>query len=292
MLGQARRILRRRWTAGAISEWRPVPDGIARPGYYQTGLVGPAPSTAAICDADTIARLRTAGALARRMLDLACSLAAPGITCDAVDAIVHDAIVAERAYPAPYNYMGFPKSVCASPNEVICHGIPDDRALKDGDVVSFDVSVYLDGVFGDNCGTVVVGDADPVARELVAASQKALDDAIATVRPGACLTEVGDAVCAAADAGGFGVVRQYCGHGIGDVFHAPPLVQHCRNRDAFELKPGHVFTIEPMLTEGSPDLYVADDGWTVLTSDAKRAAQFEHMVLVTEDGHEILTLPN
>mmetsp|Transcript_23164 Transcript_23164/g.69662 ORF Transcript_23164/g.69662 Transcript_23164/m.69662 type:complete len:361 (-) Transcript_23164:74-1156(-) len=280
---------RRHWTGGAVSAWRDVPPQIARPSYARTGLVSPGPAAAAICDAATIERLRRAGRLARRVLDYACSLAAPGVSTDAIDALVHDRIVAEGAYPAPYNYMGFPKSLCASPNDVICHGIPDSRVLADGDVVSFDASVFVDGVFGDNCGTVCVGGVDDAGRRLVDATRDALAAALDVVRPGACLTEIGDACSDVADARGYGVVRQYCGHGIGTTFHAPPLVSHARNRNVFRLEAGHVFTIEPMLTEGSPDLYVAGDGWTVLTRDGRRAAQFEHTVLVTDDGHEVLT---
>jgi len=279
------------WTAGHVSPWRAIPANIEKPSYSSTGLVLPAPPSATVADAETIDALRAAGRLARRMLDFACSLAAPGVSTDAIDAEVHEAIVAAGAYPAPYNYMGFPKSICAAPNEVICHGIPDSRILEEGDIVSFDVSIYAGGVFGDNCGTVAVGAADDAANALVATTQRALDDALATVKPGACLTAIGDACADAAATRDYGVVRQYCGHGIGRVFHAPPLVQHCRNRDAFTLVPGHVFTIEPMLTERSPELYVADDGWTVVTRDGGRAAQFEHMVLVTDDGHEVLTLP-
>ncbi|KAH8044775.1 metalloendopeptidase [Aureococcus anophagefferens] len=301
------------WTAGHVSPWRAIPASIERPSYSSTGLVLPAPPAATVADAETIDALRAAGRLARRMLDFACSLAAPGVSTDAIDAEVHEAIVA-AGVPA-YNYMGFPKSICAAPNEVICHGIPDSRILEEGDIVSFDVSIYAGGVFGDNCGTVAVGAADDAANALVATTQRALDDALATVKPGACLTAIGDACADAAATRDYGVVRQYCGHGIGRVFHAPPLVQHCRNRDAFTLVPGHVFTIEPMLTERSPELYVADDGWTVVTRDAGqqkgakfptskapisavfhsrdggRAAQFEHTVLVTDDGHEVLTLP-
>ena len=143
------------WTAGHVSPWRAIPANIERPSYSSTGLVLPAPPSATVADAETIDALRAAGRLARRMLDFACSLAAPGVSTDAIDAEVHEAIVAAGAYPAPYNYMGFPKSICAAPNEVICHGIPDSRILEDGDVVSFDVSVFADGVFGDNCGTVL-----------------------------------------------------------------------------------------------------------------------------------------
>ena len=185
--------------------------------------------------------------------------------------------------------MGFPKSICASPNDVICHGIPDSRVLRDGDVVSFDVSVFVDGVFGDNCGTVCVGDVDAAGRRLVDATRGALDAAIAVVRPGACLTEIGDACSDAADVRGYGVVRQYCGHGIGRQFHMLPFVQHFRNGDALTFREGMVFTIEPMLVEGSSDCRVLDDGWTVVTNDGGRAAQYEHMVAITRDGHEVLT---
>ncbi|KAH8044452.1 metalloendopeptidase [Aureococcus anophagefferens] len=252
---------------------------------------GPRPARASIGDRrrrETIDALRAAGRLARRMLDFACSLAAPGVSTDAIDAEVHEAIVAASAYPRRTTTWAS-RNPSAAPNEVICHGIPDSRILEEGDIVSFDVSIYADGVFGDNCGTVAVGAAGGGGEALVATTQRALDDALATVKPGACLTAIGDACADAAATRDYGVVRQYCGHGIGRVFHAPPLVQHCRNRDAFTLVPGHVFTIEPMLTERSPELYVADDGWTVVRSGA--APRSSSTVLVTDDGHEVLTLP-
>ncbi|KAJ8607123.1 hypothetical protein CTAYLR_009157 [Chrysophaeum taylorii] len=240
-------------------------------------------------DGETVERIRVAGRLARRMLDLACSLAEPGRSTDEIDAIVHEAILKEGAYPAPLNYLGFPKSLCASNNDVCCHGIPDDRPLVNGDVVSFDVSVFLDGVFGDNCETVIVGEPDRDALVLVDAARAALDAACAVVGPGVCLTAVGDAVAKVAEPLGLGVVKQYCGHGIGTQFHTPPLVQHFPNRDKFTLKPGHVFTIEPILTERPTELFVADDRWSVYAQDAARAAQFEHMLLVTPHGCDLLT---
>lgn len=222
------------------------------------------------------------------MLDVACSLAKPGVSTDQIDAIVHDAIVREGAYPAPLNYMGFPKSLCAAVNDVCCHGIPSAAPLRDGDVVSFDVSVFVNGVFGDNCATVIVGKADDQAIDLVETTREALDAAVGAVGPGACLTAVGDAVADVAK--GYGIVRQYCGHGIGTTFHAPPFVQHFRNRDKFVLRPGLVFTIEPILMEHPTEIDVDDDQWTVFTRDGARAAQFEHMVLITDHGAEVLTV--
>ena len=186
--------------------------------------------------------------------------------------------------------MGFPKSICASPNDVICHGIPDSRVLRDGDVVSFDVSVFVDGVFGDNCGTVCVGDVDAAGRRLVDATRGALDAAIAVVRPGACLTEIGDACSDAADARGYGVVRQYCGHGIGEYFHCAPNIPHyAGNKAKFTMKAGHIFTIEPMVNMGSWKDTHWLDGWTAVTKDGKPSAQFEHQLLMGENGVEVLT---
>lgn len=176
-------------------------------------------------------------------------------------------------------------------NDVICHGIPDTRPLRDGDIVSFDVSVFMNGVFGDNCGTIIIGEGDDEARALVDAARQALDESVALCRPGACLTEIGAACGAVAERNSFGSVRKYCGHGIGQQFHMQPMVQHFRNADRLELVPGMVFTIEPMITAGHHDSRVWSDGWAVLSLDGGRSAQFEHTVLITDDGHEVLTLP-
>lgn len=222
--------------------------------------------------------------------------------------------------------MGFPKSVCSSINEVVCHGIPDERPLELGDVVSFDVSCYLGGVHGDNCATVIVGDVEEegihvddgestttrdwvipphktqftsdkeqeriiTARRLVQAALEARDEGVAACKPGACLTDIGDAIHAVSDAYGYDTVRHYRGHGIYEEFHRAPFVKHFRNDDRMELLPGMIFTIEPMITEGNADCYEWNDNWTVVTRDGGRCAQFEHTVLITEDGVEILTLP-
>jgi len=312
-----------------------VPSEIARPPYAETGRVpfSRYPDQILLHDEASIAKMRRAARLARRSLDFACQLAVPGTTTDTIDVAVHNALIAESAYPSPLNYAGFPKSLCSSVNEVICHGIPDTRPLQSGDLVSFDVSCYIDGVHGDNCASVIVGDnvsslennnnnnnnADemdncierdwrgvPVkvdfkskeeeshyvsCRRLVKATRESLYAAIEACGPGACLTSVGTAICDVADHYEYNSVEKYRGHGIGQEFHCPPYVKHYRNDDKLELLPGMIFTIEPMLTIGSPECFEWDDQWTVSTVDGGWAAQFEHTVLITEEGVEILTLP-
>lgn len=283
-----------------------VPPHIARPPYARTGRVPEPPHFIAINDKEQIEAIRKSAQLARDVLDLACSSAKVGMTTNDIDAIVHDAIIKAGAYPSPLNYAGFPKSVCSSINEVICHGIPDNRRMKKGDLASFDVSCYFDGFHGDNCGSIIVGDNDPnlsfsskeeellfiTGRRLIQATKEALSAAISTCHDGSCLTEVGDAISSVADAYGYATVEKYRGHGIGRDFHCPPFVKHYRNEDYLTLREGMVFTIEPMITEGRQDCCEwKEDGWTVVTKDGGRAAQFEHMVAITSDGAEILTLP-
>ncbi|GMI42556.1 hypothetical protein TeGR_g10566, partial [Tetraparma gracilis] len=171
------------------------------------------------------------------------------------------------------------------------HGIPDDRPLRDGDVVSFDVSCFLGGVHGDNCGTVCVGDVDEAGVRLVEAAQEALDEGVRAAGPGRCLTKVGAAIHAVADKYGYDTVRKYCGHGVADHFHAPPFVKHFRNEDELILQPGMIFTVEPMITEGRQASVTWRDNWTAATADGGRAAQFEHTILITETGVEVLTVP-
>lgn len=290
-----------------ISAPRSVPYHIPAPPYAETGQV---PiifyDSVKIHSPTSISKMREAGRLARRTLDYACALAKPGVTTDAIDVLVHDSIVSQNAYPSPLNYAGFPKSLCSSVNEVICHGIPDMRPLEYGDLVSFDVSVFFNGVHGDNCATVIVGDNSKnkeeeiekndysmkTERRLLKAAQESLTAAIKTCRPGSCLTEVGEAIESIAEKYNYSTIRKYRGHGISDVFHSAPYVKHYRNTDALTLQPGMIFTIEPMIVEGDWECYEwASDNWTVVTSDGGRSAQFEHTVLITEDGVEILTLP-
>ncbi|GKY98502.1 hypothetical protein MPSEU_000807300 [Mayamaea pseudoterrestris] len=303
---------------------RKVPASIAYPPYAKTGIVHMSPThdKIKIHDAASMQRMRSAAQLARVALDLACSMAndaaVANVTTDDIDQAVHDFIIERGAYPSPLNYAGFPKSLCSSINEVICHGIPDTRVLQVGDVVSFDVSCYLNGVHGDNCATVIVGDVQAEntigadwrgvpyrahfdaaedqlhfdeARRLVQTTRQSLYAAIETCRPGGCLSDIGAAIQDIADAQGYSSVYKYRGHGISEEFHCAPFVKHYRNRDVCKLQPGMIFTIEPMLTQGLADCFEWDDDWTVSTSDNGLAAQFEHTVLITDNGVEILTLP-
>jgi methionyl aminopeptidase len=287
-----------------VTEQRRIPvlhgkhSHIVQPPYAQTGQL---PFSifghhiVELQNKETVKRLRKAGALAAHVLKMACGMAKPGITTDDIDILVHEAILAEGAYPSPLNYRGFPKSVCSSVNEVICHGIPDMRELEYGDVVSFDVSCFLNGVHGDNCATVIVGDDGNTSdfeeeRRLVATAQEALRAAIATCAPGSCLSDIGGAISDVAEANGYSTIEEYRGHGIGETFHCAPFVKHYRNFDKLELTAGMVFTIEPMLVTGNTaDTVEWSDGWTVATADGGLAAQFEHMIYVSETGIEILT---
>ncbi|EED93481.1 probable methionone aminopeptidase, partial [Thalassiosira pseudonana CCMP1335] len=249
-----------------------------------------------IHDADSIAKMRKAAQLARKLLDYAChpSIARAGTTTEQIDSLIHDAALANSAYPSPLNYMGFPKSLCSSVNEVVCHGIPDTRRLELGDVVSFDVSCFVGGVHGDNCATIVVGDVNDefvTARRLVQAALESRDEGVRACKPGGCLSDIGSAIHAVADAYGYDTVRHYRGHGISSDFHCAPYVKHYRNNEGMELIPGMIFTIEPMLTEGMAECDEWSDNWTVVTKDGGRAAQFEHTVLITDTGVEVLTVP-
>ena len=300
---------------------RTVPSHILRPAYADKGVVPMSlfPEQIRIHDATSADKMRQAARLARKVLDYACSLAKPGVTTDDIDKEVHEAIIAHNAYPSPLNYAGFPKSVCSSINEVICHGIPDTRPLEAGDIVAFDVSCFLNGVHGDNCATVVVGDMQDIdegggsdwrgipykmdhedealeayfqaARRLVHATRESLYAGIGACRPGADLSDIGAAIHDVCDAYGYDTVQKYRGHGISEQFHMAPYVKHYRNQDHCDLVPGMIFTIEPMLTEGRSSCREWSDNWTVVTDDGSLSAQFEHTVHITESGVEILTLP-
>jgi methionyl aminopeptidase len=212
------------------------------------------------------------------------------VTTDELDAIAHEECIRRGGYPSPLGYNGFPKSLCTSINEVICHGIPDSTVLKDGDIVNCDVTIYLNGVHGDTNATFLVGDVDAESRRLVEVTRECLDHGIAAVRPGAQLREIGRAIQAHAEGNGYGVVRAFVGHGIGRSFHSDPQVYHYDNPAAKTiLEPGMTFTIEPMITIGDWRHELWDDGWTAVTVDRSRTAQFEHMLVVTDTGAEILT---
>lgn len=239
-----------------------------------------------------VMKIKRSAKLARKMLDYANSLVQAGITTEDIDLLTHQEIIAHGAYPSPVNYCGFPKAICTSVNEVVCHGIPDDRKLVEGDMISIDVSLFLDGFHGDNCGTVIVGKSqDSGALKLIDATQECLDQAVAACGPGRCFADIGAAIERVAASRDVRIVREFCGHGLGPTLHMQPLVEHCHNRSKIIMEPGMVFTIEPIIVEGNRRISVWSDGWTAATFDGLRAAQFEHEVLITENGAEVITIP-
>ena len=275
-----------------VSPRRPVPGHIAKPQYADTGQPAPRHPVPPVVTPEQAERLRRAGRAASGVLERVGAAVAPGVTTDELDALAHEAILALGAYPSPLNYQGYPKSLCTSVNEVICHGIPDDRALAAGDIVNCDVTLFLDGVHGDTSATYFVGEVDEPSRRLVAVTHECMMLGIEAARPGGRVRDVGRAIEAHAQRHGFGVVRAFVGHGIGEQFHTAPHVPHYDDPDATtELLPGTAFTVEPMITAGDWRAVLWDDGWTAVTADGHRSAQFEHTVLVTERGPEILTVP-
>ncbi len=278
---------------GRVSPLREVPEDIERPPYVIEGEVNrwDEPLVKA---PETIEAMRRTGAEAARILALAGAAVEPGITTDELDAIVHDATIAAGAYPSPLLYGGpgnpYPKSVCSSVNEIICHGIPDDRPLQDGDICNLDVTIFREGVHGDTNRTFFVGTVDELSQRLVRVTDECLHRGIEAVRPGAPFNEIGRAIQAHAEAEGFGVVRAFVGHGIGQQFHTDLHIPHYYEPRLTEvMEEGMTFTIEPMITVGAHDHVMWNDGWTAATIDRKRTAQFEHTILVTADGAEILT---
>jgi methionyl aminopeptidase len=242
---------------------------------------------------EDIAKMRRVCRMSREVLNEAIASVRPGITTDDIDQIVHEACIRRGAYPSPLNYRGFPKSVCTSVNEVICHGIPDGRPLQNGDILNIDVSVYYDGFHGDLNETVLVGDGvDQRGRELVECTRRCLDLAIAACGNGVKYRDIGAVIEAEAKKSGFSVNRTYCGHGINRLFHCPPTVPHYAGNKAIGImRPGHVFTIEPMVCEGASRDVHWPDNWTAVTADGKRSAQFEQTLFINDEGLvEILTL--
>lgn len=284
--------VRDRVRPGTVGPTRQVPDEIPRPDYAQTGEPGPPPTAPPVRQGEELDRIRAASRAARTVLERVAEAVEPGVTTDELDAIAHEEAVRLGAYPSPLNYHGFPKSLCTSVNEVICHGIPDDRPLTEGDIVNCDVTVYYQGMHGDNSVMGLVGEVDEASRHLVEVTYEAMMRGIAAVRPGAQVRDIGRAIQSYAESEGLGVVRAFVGHGVGEQFHCPPIVPHYDSPDATTtLEPGMVFTIEPMLTQGTPRHSLWEDRWTAVTADLGRSAQYEHTVLVTENGVEILTLP-
>lgn len=274
---------------GVISPMRDVPPHIARPPYAETGKVVRW-AEPRVKSSEILERMRVAGAAAAEVLRLAGEMVAPGVTTDEIDVYVHDLCVERGAYPSPLNYSGYPKSVCTSVNEVICHGIPDSRALRDGEIVNLDVTTYMGGVHGDTNATFLVGDVDPVSRELVRVTEQCTWLGIEAVAPGRPLSDIGKAIETHARKHRYGVVKAFIGHGIGEQFHTDVQVLHYYDASNSTLmQPGMTFTIEPMITLGSWQHRMWDDHWTAVTTDGSRTAQFEHTVLVTDVGYEVLT---
>ena len=245
----------------------------------------------AIRSADEIAMARRAGALAAEVLDMIAEHVKPGVTTEELDQLCHDHIVnVQQAIPANIGYHGYEKTICASVNHVICHGIPSAKKLKNGDIVNIDVALNKDGWFGDTSRMYFVGQPSTLAKRLVRTTYEAMRAGILAVRPGATLGDIGHAIQTVAHRDGFSVVQEYCGHGIGRIHHDEPQVLHFGNPgEGLTLKPGMIFTIEPMINAGKAATRLLPDGWTVVTKDHSLSAQWEHMVAVTENGFEILT---
>ncbi|KAI0341696.1 methionine aminopeptidase [Trametopsis cervina] len=278
-----------------LSRTREVPAHIKRPDYAEDGNplseARRASTLARVLTPEEQEKMRTVCRLAREVLDIAASHVKPGVTTDFIDEVVHNATIERNAYPSPLNYRGYPKSVCTSVNEAICHGIPDQRKLQEGDIVNIDVTLYYDGFHGDLNETYPVGRVDEDSIRLMRAARESLDAAIALCKPGALFRDLGKTIEPIARAANCAVVRTYCGHGINDLFHCAPNVPHyAKNKAIGTMKAGMTFTIEPMLNLGNNwDLVHWPDNWTATTMDGKRSAQFEETLLVTETGIEVLT---
>jgi methionyl aminopeptidase len=274
-----------------VSRSRAVPASIPRPRYVGS----PAPDRYTGDDVqspETVEGMRIAGRIAAQAMHAAAAIIDPGVTTDDLDRVVHEFLIDHGAYPSTLGYRGFPKSCCTSVNEVICHGIPDARPLEQGDMVKIDVTAYIGGVHGDTCATFFCGEVDEQTQLLTKRTEQALVRAINAVKPGRQVNVIGRVIESYAKRFGYGVVRDYTGHGVHTSFHSGLVIPHY-DEPAYdtEIKPGMTFTIEPMITLGSGDWYMWDDGWTVLSADGSRCAQFEHTLVVTEDGAEVLTRP-
>ena len=277
---------------GEVSPRRAVPATIERPEYVDK----PAPKREEggdVKDAETIEKMRIAGRVAAQAMAAAAAVIAPGVTTDEVDRVGHEFLMDHGAYPSTLGYKGFPKSLCTSVNEVICHGIPDSRRLEDGDIINIDITAFIGGVHGDTDATFLCGDVDEESRLLVERTHEAMMRGIKAAVPGREINIIGRVIQSYAKRFGYGVVRDFTGHGIGTSFHGGLIIPHYDAAPSYAtiIEPGMTFTIEPMLNLGTPEWDMWDDGWTVVTKDRRRSAQFEHTILITERGNEILTLP-
>jgi len=282
---------------GKLSPTSKIPTSIVKPDYALDGV--PKASKMGFAwdiipqTPEDIDRMVIAGRIAREVLDEAVRLVKPGITTDEIDKLVHAETIARNSYPSPLNYNNFPKSCCTSINEVICHGIPDTTVLQSGDIINIDVTIYHDGVHGDCSETVFVGGKSAVSKEvqdLVITTYEAWQAAINFCKPGEKYSDIGGIIEDIIAPKGYTTVKEFCGHGVGRVFHAYPNVLHYRNKQKSGIMaPGHTFTIEPMICLGSNKPFLWGDDWTATTDDGLASAQFEHTLLITEDGVRALT---
>lgn len=278
-------------TPGRVSPLRAVPQHITRPEYV--GKQAPTHFLGSdIYASEAIERIRESGRIAAQAIELVGAAIRPGITTDELDSLGHDFIIEHDAYPSTLGYRGFPKSLCSSINEVICHGIPDNTVIEDGDIVNIDITAYKNGVHGDSNRTFIAGKVGDDVSALVDRTREAMNRGIRAVAPGRKVNVIGRAIESYARRFGYGVVRDFTGHGVGEAFHSGLIIPHYDSPNfSTEIQRGMVFTIEPMLTLGSQDWEMWDDGWTVVTKDRSVTAQFEHTLVVTERGAEVLTIP-
>lgn len=279
---------------GTVSPKNEVPEGIMRPDYAKDGKpknIKQGMSWEVVPQTpEDIVRMRKSGRIAREVLDAAVRYCKPGVTTDSIDRIVHEECIKRDSYPSPLNYHGFPKSCCTSINEIICHGIPDSTVLQEGDIVNLDITIFHDGVHGDCSETVFVGQVSDEKRDLVVTTYNCWKAAIAICKPGVKYSEIGGVIDAYITPRGYTSVKEYCGHGIGRVFHCWPNVLHYKNNQkSGVMAVGHTFTIEPMICLKSNKGVQWPDAWTIATSDGGPTAQFEHTLLITETGVEELT---
>jgi methionyl aminopeptidase len=277
---------------GHVTPMRSVPKEIARPEYV--GRPGPKRERGSdVYSAESIERIRESGTIAAQAIQAVGAAIHPGITTEELDVIAHEFVIAHGAYPSTLGYRGYPKSSCTSLNEVICHGIPDDTVLEEGDIINIDITAFKNGVHGDSNVTFLVGEVAPEVSELVERTRESLNRGMKAVAPGRAVNVIGRAIEAYAKRFDYGVVRDFTGHGVGEAFHSGLIIPHYDSAPKFddEILEGMVFTIEPMLTLGSQDWEMWDDEWTVVTRDRSYSAQFEHTMVVRERGVEVLTLP-
>ena len=276
---------------GVLSPQRAVPSEIVRPPYVGKATP-PAHLGGDVYDSESLEKIRRAGKISSQALDLIDTLLKPGMTTDEIDRIGHEFVLDHGAYPSTLGYRGYPKSLCTSVNEVICHGIPDDTVLQEGDLVNVDITSYLDGVHGDTNRTFIVGEGTQEVRDLVERTEEALRRGIKAVAPGREVNVIGRTIESYAKRFGYGVVRDFTGHGVGTSFHSGLIIPHYDSAPLYNdvMEVGMVFTIEPMLTLGTHEWDIWADDWTVTTKDKSWTAQFEHTLVVTETGADILTL--